>query len=138
MDRRSSVGLGGQGTLGCVSFVSSVPDRLRDLERQCVKGDVACASTVICARLERGRVSRVSYVANGIVHEVSAKVVIHGCEFRPFTDEEAVSALRQDVVRTVEWWCAKSTGVPCERSAYAYWTAWKRLEAARRSLGRDD
>ena len=50
----------------------------------------------------------------------------HGYEFKPFTDGEAVAALRQDVVRTDEWWYAKSKGDPCERAAYAYWTAWKR------------
>lgn len=69
-------GMGGQGTLGCVSFGASIPNRLRELERQCVNGEVAYESSVIGARLERGRVTRVSYVANGIVHEVSAKVVI--------------------------------------------------------------
>ena len=69
-------GMGGQGTLGCVSFKDSITDRLRDLERDSVRGEVAYESTAIGARLEKGRVTQVSYVANGIVRDVSATVVI--------------------------------------------------------------
>ena len=39
---------------------------------------------------------------------------------------QVVEELRRDVTRTPEWWFAKSENAPCERSAYAYWTAWKR------------
>jgi len=50
----------------------------------------------------------------------------HGYAFEPYDDAQVVEELRRDVVRTPEWWFAKSENAPCERSAYAYWTAWKR------------
>ncbi len=51
---------------------------------------------------------------------------VRGVEFHAFSDEEAVNALKQDVIRTGEWWYAETKGAPCEHAAYAYWTAWKR------------
>ena len=50
----------------------------------------------------------------------------HGYAFTPFSDDEVIAALQQDVVKTTEWWYAKSVNAPSERAAYAYWTAWKR------------
>ena len=50
----------------------------------------------------------------------------HGYEFTPYADAQVVEELRRDVARTPEWWFAKSENAPCERLAYAYWTAWKR------------
>jgi len=55
--------------------------------------------------------------------------VYHGKPFEPFTDEQVVAALRQDVTRTAEWWqgaVGKASGTPAEGAAYALWTAWKR------------
>ena len=51
---------------------------------------------------------------------------VRGYEFHAFSDEEAVNALKQDVIRTGEWWYAETKGAPCEHAAYAYWTAWRR------------
>jgi len=50
----------------------------------------------------------------------------HGYAFEPYSDRQVVEELRRDIARTPEWWFAKSENAPCERSAYAYWTAWKR------------
>lgn len=50
----------------------------------------------------------------------------HGFAFEPYSDRQVVEELRRDIARTPEWWFAKSENAPCERSAYAYWTAWKR------------
>lgn len=55
--------------------------------------------------------------------------VYHGKPFDPFTDEQVVEALRQDITRTAEWWqgaIGKASGTPAECAAYALWTAWKR------------
>ncbi len=58
-----------------------------------------------------------------------------GYVFEPYSDEQVVEELRRDVSRTPEWWFAKSENAPCERSAYAYWTAWKRgMDGRGRSL----
>lgn len=53
----------------------------------------------------------------------------HGFRFRPFSDDDVVSALHQDVTRTGEWWQGPrgiATGSDAERAAYALWTAWER------------
>ena len=50
----------------------------------------------------------------------------HGYAFEPYDDAQVIEELKRDVSRTPEWWFAKSENAPCERSAYAYWTAWKR------------
>ena len=67
--------------------------------------------------------------------------VYHGKPFDPFTDEQVVAALRQDVTRTAEWWqgaIGKASGTPAECAAYALWTVWKcrvsGTASARRSL----
>lgn len=55
--------------------------------------------------------------------------VHHGTPFARFSDDEVVSALRQDIVRTAEWWQGprgRATGTDAERAAYALWTAWDR------------
>ena len=55
--------------------------------------------------------------------------VYHGQPFEPFTDEQVVESLHQDVTRTAEWWqgaVGKASGTPAECAAYALWTAWKR------------
>lgn len=55
--------------------------------------------------------------------------VYHGRPFEPFTDEQVVEALRQDITRTAEWWqgaSGRASGTPAECAAYALWTAWKR------------
>lgn len=58
-----------------------------------------------------------------------AKTIVtsyHGYAFTPYDDAQVVAELGRDVTRTPEWWYAKSENAPSERSAYAYWTAWKR------------
>ena len=58
-----------------------------------------------------------------------AKTIVtsyHGYAFTPYDDAQVIDELKRDVTRTPEWWYAKSENAPCERSAYAYWTAWKR------------
>lgn len=55
--------------------------------------------------------------------------VYHGRPFAPFSDEQVVDALRQDVTRTAEWWQGErghASGTPAECAAYALWTAWRR------------
>lgn len=49
-----------------------------------------------------------------------------GYVFEPYSDDQVIGALRQDVVRTPEWWYAKSENRPCEQAAWAYWNVWKR------------
>ncbi len=54
----------------------------------------------------------------------------HGHEYAPFSDEEAVSALRQSIARTKEWWQGedgKCKDTPADRAAYALWTCWSRV-----------
>lgn len=63
----------------------------------------------------------------------------NGYAFRPYTDEQAVAALRQAIVRTGEWWNSTCTNAPCVQAAYALWTAWKRAltgtAAERQAMG---
>lgn len=54
----------------------------------------------------------------------------HGYAFEPYSDEQAVAALRQPITRTREWWqgeSGKSTNSPADQAAYALWTCWKRV-----------
>ena len=53
----------------------------------------------------------------------------HGYAFEPYSDEQAVEALRQGITRTREWWQGedgKSKNTPADQAAYALWTCWKR------------
>lgn len=50
---------------------------------------------------------------------------VNGVPTGPFTPEQAVAALKQDVALPGEWWNSKADGGPREQAAYAYWTAWK-------------
>jgi len=54
----------------------------------------------------------------------------HGYEFEPYSDDQAVAALRQPITRTREWWQGedgKSVNSPADQAAYALWTCWKRV-----------
>ncbi len=54
----------------------------------------------------------------------------HGYVFEPYSDEQAVAALRQPITRTREWWQGedgKSKNSPADQAAYALWTCWKRV-----------
>ncbi len=63
-----------------------------------------------------------------------------GYAFTPYTDDQAITALKQDIVRTDEWWQAKgaSTNSSADQAAYALWTCWSRrltgTDAQRRAL----
>ena len=64
-----------------------------------------------------------------------------GYEFGSYSPAQVVTALRQDITRTNEWWQGKigvASNSPAEQAAYALWTCWKcRLsgtEAERRAL----
>jgi hypothetical protein len=50
---------------------------------------------------------------------------VNGVPMGPYTPEQAVAALKQDVALPGEWWNSKADGGPHEQAAYAYWTAWK-------------
>ena len=50
---------------------------------------------------------------------------VNGVPMGPYTSEQAVDALKQDVALPGEWWNSKADGGPREQAAYAYWTAWK-------------
>ncbi len=53
----------------------------------------------------------------------------HGYAFVPYSDEQAVAALRQGITRTREWWQGedgKCKNTPADQAAYALWTCWKR------------
>lgn len=50
---------------------------------------------------------------------------VNGVPLGPFTPEQAVAALRQEVALPGEWWNSMADGGPREQAAYAYWTAWK-------------
>ena len=64
---------------------------------------------------------------------------VNGAPMGPFTPEQAIAALKQDVALPGEWWNSKADGGPCEQAAYAYWTAWKcalsGADAERKRLG---
>ena len=50
---------------------------------------------------------------------------VNGVPMGPYTPEQAVGALKQDVSLPGEYWNSKADGGPREQAAYAYWTAWK-------------
>lgn len=53
----------------------------------------------------------------------------HGYVFEPYSDEQAIEALRQSITRTREWWQGedgKCKNTPADQAAYALWTCWKR------------
>ncbi|MGN0847326.1 MAG: FAD-dependent oxidoreductase [Kiritimatiellia bacterium] len=95
----------------------------------------ACAAAVM---LERGCAAReVPYAALRPHLERAGtlapprKTFVTACrghEFRPYTDEQVVAALRRDVTRTNEWWqgpLGVASNSPAEQAAYAYWTCWE-------------
>ncbi len=50
---------------------------------------------------------------------------VNGHRFKPFTEDEIISAIKAGVVRSGEWWNSKAKDAPPERAAYAYWWCWK-------------
>ena len=51
-----------------------------------------------------------------------------GYAFEPYSPEQVVAALHQDIMRTNEWWQGKigiASNSPAEQAAYALWTCWK-------------
>lgn len=54
----------------------------------------------------------------------------NGYEFKLYSDEQVVEALRQPITRTYEWWQGedgKCKNSSADRAAYALWTCWKRV-----------
>ncbi len=64
---------------------------------------------------------------------------VNGHHFKPFTEDEIVSAIKAGVVRSGEWWNSTAKDAPPERAAYAYWWCWKTklsgTEEAQKKLG---
>ena len=69
-------GMGGIGTIGCVDFGGSIPDRMRDCERRGVRGEVIYEAVVDGVWMDGVRVAGVRTLANGIRRSFGAKVVI--------------------------------------------------------------
>ncbi len=64
---------------------------------------------------------------------------VNGHRFKPFSEDEIVSAIKAGVVRSGEWWNSTAKDAPPERAAYAYWWCWKTklsgTAEARKKLG---
>jgi hypothetical protein len=85
-----------------------------------VRGDLALKNVPyakLCLLLEKG----------GLLKRPAKQFVtaVNGVSTGPYTPEQAVAALKQDVALPGEWWNSKADGGPREQAAYAYWTAWK-------------
>ena len=105
--------------------------RLQDAMR---KTGYAAACAAVLALREGVPIRKVPYpklrsllAAGGLLDPPAKDRVdtLNGVSIPVFSLEDAVSALRQDITRTDEWWRAKATGDSRERAAFALWTVWK-------------
>ena len=69
-------GSGGMTTLGCICFGDGIVNTLRGLEREFADADVMYGTSAFGAWIENRRIVGVRTVANGIVHDFKAKIVI--------------------------------------------------------------
>ena len=69
-------GMGGVGTVGCISFGGDIPKMMLDYEKAAEKGEVAYESAVIGVSRKGNCIAGVTYVTNGTVREATAKIVI--------------------------------------------------------------
>jgi len=71
-----STGMGGLGTVGGVSYWSSIPDKLRDYERRCQRVEISYESVVIGIWTDGCRISGVRFCRHGVVNDVSVRCLI--------------------------------------------------------------
>ncbi|MBQ9447243.1 MAG: FAD-dependent oxidoreductase, partial [Victivallales bacterium] len=71
-----SNGMGGQSTIGCISFGGLPANKLKELERRGRGGDIMYESVAIGAWMDNGKIIGIRVLSNGIIHDAMAKIVI--------------------------------------------------------------
>ena len=69
-------GMGGQSTVGCISWAPVIVRDLARYERNCLAADVMYGAAPVGVWIDNGRIVGLRYVRNGIVKDVAVKVVI--------------------------------------------------------------
>ena len=71
-----SNGMGGQSTIGCISFGGLPANKLKELERRGRGGDIMYESVAIGVFINGNKVTGVRILSNGVIRDAMAKIVI--------------------------------------------------------------